>query len=119
MQHSFFPNPDAEPREQLARSETEAPDAAPFEAGAVPRAAARDGSAHGAADEHEAVRRRPRVGVLTVVANSDVRQQLLQIGVRDAPNRLLGLTAGLAIRSLSAPLGPAHPTPPLLATTYL
>src|SRR5205807_6187097 len=88
-------------RSKRVSSETQSADAAPFEAGAVPRAAARDGGANGAADEHEAVRRRPRVGVLAVVANGDVRQQLLQIGVGDGANRLPRVTAGPAVRALS------------------
>src|SRR5437763_14237973 len=89
-------------------SETEATHAATLEARTVPRATARDGGAHGAAEEHHAVRGGPRDGVLAVVPHRDVRQQLLEVGVGDGANPMLGFTAGLAVRPLSPALGGAH-----------
>src|SRR5947208_12559429 len=91
--------------------EAEATHTALLEALAVASAAAGDGGAHGTAGEDQAVRRGSRGGVLAVRSHGEVRQQLVQVGVADNRNRLIGVGAGLAVRSLSLALGATHTTP--------
>jgi hypothetical protein len=47
--------------------------------------------------------------VFAIVPNSDVRQQLLEVGVGRRTHRFLGLAAGLAMGALPLAFGSAHP----------